>query len=127
MPQAFERASLTDPLTGVTNRRGFFQMGERLLARARFAKEPARPGHVDIDRFKAINDKFGHASGDEVLIAFCRFDICPIATNDLFGRIGGEEFATLLPQSASEAVWLAERVRAAVETPPILWSSTPFV
>ena len=112
---SFRRASLTDPLTGVTNRRGFFEIGERLLARARFAKEPLVLVTFDIDRFKDINDKFGHASGDEVLIAFCQTTSSQLRPNDIFARIGGEEFATLLPQSASEAVWLAERVRTAVE------------
>ena len=61
---AYQRASLTDPLTGVTNRRGFFQMGERLLIRTRFANQPAALIMFDLDRFKTINDKFGHGTGD---------------------------------------------------------------
>jgi diguanylate cyclase (GGDEF)-like protein len=68
----YERASLTDPLTGVTNRRGFFQMGERLLMRTRFANQPAALIMFDLDNFKAINDKFGHGEADDILVAFCR-------------------------------------------------------
>jgi diguanylate cyclase (GGDEF)-like protein len=113
----YQRASLTDPLTGVPNRRGFFQMGERLLMRTRLADQPAALIMFDLDRFKAINDKFGHATGDEVLVAFCRLATEQLRANDLFGRIGGEEFATLLPNATrQDALWLAERVRAAVES-----------
>jgi diguanylate cyclase (GGDEF)-like protein len=113
----YRRASLTDPLTGVTNRRGFFQLGERLLMRTHFAKQPAALIVFDLDRFKTINDKFGHGTGDEVLVAFCRLATAQLRASDLFGRIGGEEFASLLPDTTPEdALWLAERVRAAVET-----------
>jgi two-component system, cell cycle response regulator len=70
----------------------------------------------DLDQFKHINDQFGHATGDEVLIAFCRLASAQLRPNDLFARIGGEEFVTLLPNAAAQdAVWLAERVRAAME------------
>jgi diguanylate cyclase (GGDEF)-like protein len=113
---SFRRASLTDPLTGVTNRRGFFEIGERLLARARFRKDPVALVIFDLDQFKYINDQFGHAIGDEVLIAFCRLASAQLRPNDLFGRLGGEEFATLLPNTAAQdAIWLAERVRVAIE------------
>src|SRR4029077_19071478 len=90
----YECASLTDPLTGVTNRRGFFRMGERLLMRTRLANQPAALGMFDLDRFKTINDKFGHGTGDEVLVAFWRLATAQLRVNDLFGRIGGEEFAS---------------------------------
>ena len=70
----------------------------------------------DLDRFKTINDKFGHGTGDEVLVAFCRLATAQLRDNDLFGRIGGEEFASLLPNTTrQDALSLAERVRAAVE------------
>ena len=67
-----EHASLTDPLTGVANQRGFFQKGERLLMRARLCDQPAALIMFDLDCFKSINDNFGHRTGDEVLVAFCR-------------------------------------------------------
>jgi diguanylate cyclase (GGDEF)-like protein len=113
----YRHASLTDPLTGVTNRRGFFRMAERLLARTRFADQPAALMMLDLDHFKAINDEFGHGTGDAVLIAVCRSATAQLRPNDLFGRIGGEEFVALLPNTThQDAVRLAERLRAAVES-----------
>jgi diguanylate cyclase (GGDEF)-like protein len=112
----YRRASLTDPLTGVANRRSFFETGERLLVRARFARQPTALIMFDLDRFKSINDKYGHHTGDEVLTVFCRLATSSLRSNDLFGRIGGEEFACLLPVTGRrEALKVAERVRAAFE------------
>jgi diguanylate cyclase (GGDEF)-like protein len=112
----YRRASLTDPLTGVANRRGFFQKCERLLMRARFAREPTALIMFDLDRFKSINDRYGHYAGDEVLTAFCRLATSQLRPNELFGRIGGEEFASLLLDTGRrDALRLAERVRAAFE------------
>ena len=121
----YRRASLTDPLTGVANRRGFFETGERLLKRARFARQPTALIMFDLDRFKSINDRYGHHTGDEVLTAFCRLATSQLRPNDLFGRIGGEEFASLLPDTGHhDAVWLAERVRRAVRNLfPRLWTT----
>ena len=112
----YRRASLTDPLTGAANRRGFFERGERLLMRARFAREPTALILFDLDRFKSINDRYGHLTGDKVLTSFCRSATSHLRPNDLFGRIGGEEFASLLPDTGRhDALWLAERVRKAYE------------
>jgi diguanylate cyclase (GGDEF)-like protein len=113
----YQRESLTDRLTGVANRRGFLERGQRLLMRARFARQPAALILFDLDHFKAINDEFGHGIGDEVLVAFCRLATAQLRANDLFGRIGGEEFASLLLNTTpQDAIWLAERVRAALES-----------
>ena len=112
----YRRASLTDLLTGIANRRRFLQRGERLLMRARFAREPTALIFFDLDRFKSINDRYGHTTGDEVLISFCRLATSHLRPNDLFGRIGGEEFASLLPNTGrDDALWVAERVRKAFE------------
>ena len=112
----YRRVSLTDPLTGAANRRGFFERGERLLMRARFARQPAALIMFDLDRFKSINDRYGHHAGDEMLASFCRLATSHFRPNDLFGRIGGEEFASLLPDTGQDqAIWLAERVRRAFE------------
>jgi diguanylate cyclase (GGDEF)-like protein len=84
--------------------------------RARFAREPTALILFDLDRFKSINDRYGHTTGDEVLISFCRLATSHLRPNDLLGRIGGEEFASLLPDMGRhDALWLAERVRKAFE------------
>ena len=71
----------------------------------------------DLDRFKSINDRYGHHTGDEVLTVFCRSATSQLRPNDLFARIGGEEFACLLSDTGrQDAFWLAERVRSAFET-----------
>jgi diguanylate cyclase (GGDEF)-like protein len=113
----YRRASLIDPLTGVANRRGFLQAGERLMVRNCFARQPAALLLFDLDRFKTINDRFGHGAGDGVLTAFCQLATSLLRPTDLFGRIGGEEFASLLPDTTrQDALLLAERLRAAFET-----------
>jgi diguanylate cyclase (GGDEF)-like protein len=111
-----QHASLIDPLTGVSNRRGFLQTGERLMVRTRFARRPAALLLFDLDRFKSINDKFGHGTGDAVLTAFCQLATSLLRPIDLFGRIGGEEFAILQPDTMwQDALSLAERLRASFE------------
>jgi diguanylate cyclase (GGDEF)-like protein len=113
----YKHASLTDALTGIANRRGFFDIGERMLTRTQFANPSAALIMLDLDCFKDINDRFGHAIGDQVLIAFCRLAVAQLRSNDLFGRIGGEEFAVLLPSAApQDALGLAERIRTALES-----------
>ncbi len=112
----FRRASLVDALTGVTNRRGFFERGDRLLAQARFDNQPIALITFDLDRFKGINDRYGHSAGDDILIAFCRLAEAQMRPNDLFARIGGEEFAALIPNTTlRDALRLAECLRAAFE------------
>ena len=112
----YQRASLIDPLTGVANRRGFLQMAEQLTVRTRFARRPAALLLFDLDRFKSINDRFGHGAGDAVLTGFCQLATSLLRPTDLFGRIGGEEFAIFLPDMIwQDAVSLAERLRASFE------------
>jgi diguanylate cyclase (GGDEF)-like protein len=112
----YRRAALTDFLTQVPNRRSFLETAERLLTRTRFARGPVALLLFDLDGFKNINDRYGHQTGDEVLIAFCRLSTSMLRPADLFGRIGGEEFASLLPDTGErDAVALAERLRAAFE------------
>jgi diguanylate cyclase (GGDEF)-like protein len=109
----FKQASLIDPLTGVGNRRAFFERGEKLLHRSAFEGQPAVLLLFDLDRFKDINDTFGHHVGDRVLKAFCAVATAALRPDDLFGRVGGEEFASLLPcTSLDEGLAIAERIRS---------------
>jgi diguanylate cyclase (GGDEF)-like protein len=117
---AYKRASMMDPLTGVANRRAFFVRGRRLVRRGIIDRRPAVLMVFDIDRFKEINDTFGHQAGDEVLRAFCRVATSILRPNDLFARLGGEEFACIVPQSSpSDAAQIAERIRRGFQATPL--------
>jgi diguanylate cyclase (GGDEF)-like protein len=106
------KAALTDPLTGVANRRAFFDRGGPLLATATAERRPAALLLFDLDRFKEINDTAGHQAGDRVLQAFCALVSGSIGPSDLFGRLGGEEFGYLLTNvSVGQALQTAERLR----------------
>ncbi len=107
-------ASMVDPLTGVANRRAFLADAESL------ATQPRREGTslavmlFDLDHFKAINDRLGHAAGDAVLLSFALTATRMLGSGTLFGRIGGEEFgAVLCVENLGEALAMAERVRRA--------------
>jgi diguanylate cyclase (GGDEF)-like protein len=102
----------TDELTGVSNRRAFMERGHHALEQARRYDRPLALVMLDIDRFKAINDTHGHAAGDRVLQAVGSLIQRAARTSDIPGRIGGEEFAVLLPETDErEAMALAERLR----------------
>lgn len=102
----------TDELTGIKNRRSFIAESEKELQRAARNEHPVGLLMLDIDDFKHINDQFGHEVGDEVLKLFCHSIMATKRSYDIFGRIGGEEFAILLPETKQvAAVELAERIR----------------
>jgi diguanylate cyclase (GGDEF)-like protein len=110
------RAALTDSLTGIPNRRAFFDVGQPLLERLLDDRRPAALLLFDLDRFKEVNDTAGHQTGDRVLKAFADLVATSIRPGDLFGRLGGEEFAGLLVNvSMAEALQAAERLRQAFE------------
>ena len=117
------KAALTDPLTGVANRRAFFDRGAPLLEWAQDDRRPAALLLFDLDRFKEVNDTAGHQAGDRVLKAFCDLVAAAIRPGDLFGRLGGEEFACLLADAnMAQALQIAERLRgnfAALRLPGI--------
>ena len=109
-------AASIDPLSGMLNRRGFSEACTRVIEREANAGRPVTAMIFDIDHFKSINDRFGHPAGDEILKLFAAVVVNNLRISDLSGRIGGEEFAALLPCSLEEGVLVAERVREAFET-----------
>jgi diguanylate cyclase (GGDEF)-like protein len=113
---AHKAAASMDPLTGLLNRRGFGEATARMIEREAKAGRPVTVMIFDIDYFKSINDRFGHAAGDEVLKLFATVVAANLRISDLIGRIGGEEFAAVLPCSMEETLIAAERVRQAFET-----------
>jgi len=118
-------AASVDPLTGMFNRRGFAEACARVIDREANAGRPVTVMIFDIDHFKSINDRFGHPAGDEILKLFSTVVVTTLRISDLSGRIGGEEFAALLPCSLEEGVLVAERVREAFEASGIVCEDGP--
>jgi diguanylate cyclase (GGDEF)-like protein len=107
-------ASLIDPLTGIPNRRAFLQDAEAQLKRQMTDPRPTAVLLLDLDNFKGINDRFGHAMGDRVLQMFAEIGSGCMHRSDIFGRLGGEEFAAVLVNTTRErALAVAEEIRAA--------------
>jgi diguanylate cyclase (GGDEF)-like protein len=105
-------AALIDPLTGLANRRAFLSNADEFMAASVERSEPLTVMLADLDRFKAVNDRFGHAIGDRVLQVFAETVTGSLRATDLSGRLGGEEFAFLLPASGiADATRLADRIR----------------
>jgi diguanylate cyclase (GGDEF)-like protein len=105
-------ASLIDPLSGVANRRAFLDGSSALFRQQAVDREPLAVFLFDLDRFKEINDKMGHAVGDKVLQCFAATATKTLGSDVLFGRIGGEEFAAIFPVGdLGEAFAVADRVR----------------
>jgi diguanylate cyclase (GGDEF)-like protein len=105
-------AALLDPLTGVWNRRGLLAENERLFQLPRKQAPEVAVLLVDLDNFKSINDRFGHAFGDRVLQMFAVTARSAVRGSDFVGRLGGEEFAVVLRGLAGErAMAIAERIR----------------
>ncbi|MFP5515217.1 MAG: GGDEF domain-containing protein [Alphaproteobacteria bacterium] len=108
-------AALSDPLTGLANRRAFFGAIDREVAGALRQETPVSLLLLDIDHFKEVNDAHGHDAGDAVLVALSRVLQRGVRQSDLVARFGGEEFAILLPCTPVEGAFLlAERLRCAV-------------
>jgi diguanylate cyclase (GGDEF)-like protein len=104
-----------DPLTGVYNRRAFDAMIDKLFVRALETRQQISVLFLDLDLFKQINDKHGHATGDECLRSVCDATRRELAAGDILARYGGEEFVVVLPgQTPDQARQVAERIRASV-------------
>jgi len=105
-------AALVDPLTGLANRRAFLLEADAVAQRRTKGHEPLSVLLADLDRFKAVNDEFGHAIGDRVLQVFADTIRRTLRAHDVSGRLGGEEFAFTLPgANAQDAAQVAERIR----------------
>ncbi len=111
-----QQLAITDPLTGVANRRQLMVAGEHEIAKAIRYKHPASVLMVDIDHFKSINDTWGHPTGDRVIQSCVQAMVSTIRNTDIVGRLGGEEFGVILTGTTSEgALTLATRLRDCIE------------
>jgi diguanylate cyclase (GGDEF)-like protein len=113
--EALRQLSVTDPLTGVANRRGLLERAESMQAQASRLSLPMCVVMMDIDHFKAVNDDHGHQTGDHLLAAVARALRDNIRKEDAIGRMGGEEFALLLSNATlAEGLQTAEHLRKQV-------------
>ena len=108
-------AAMTDLLTGLFNRRAFLEAADRLIAQHARKSLPVSVMLFDLDKFKSINDRFGHATGDDALKVFAGAVSTSMRDTDVIGRLGGEEFAAIIPGNAAEAAMVANRVRLAFQ------------
>lgn len=113
--------ALFDSLTGTLNRPAFYQHAEKEFARSKRYYRPLAVIMLDIDHFKSINDRYGHSGGDQVLQIFAEACQEVIRSTDIMGRVGGEEFALLLPDTPLKSAFsLAERLRERINKYPYL-------
>ena len=118
--EALRRLTVSDYLTGCYNRAHLFTAGEEELALTRLSQRPASVIVFDADRFKSINDRFGHDAGDAVLRHIALACQRQLRGGDLLARLGGEEFCALLPDCGlAEAMGVAERMRRAIAETPV--------
>ena len=111
----YRRAATTDHLTGLPNRRAFLEGAAILCALQARKREPVTLMMFDLDHFKSINDRFGHAVGDEALKVFAQVLSTGMRASDIMGRLGGEEFAAIVAGNMETTAKIAERIRAGFE------------
>ncbi|MGD9331398.1 MAG: diguanylate cyclase [Desulfobacterales bacterium] len=110
------RLAVTDPLTGAFNRREFMRRAQEEIERSKRYHTPLTLLMLDIDKFKAVNDTYGHDAGDEVLKSMVAGSLATLRASDIFCRLGGEEFGAILTHTAPEEGFLAaERLRKAMK------------
>ena len=122
----YKVAAATDPLTGLLNRRGFMELARLMATRGTRKNDRLSVLMFDLDHFKRINDRFGHAVGDAALCTFAESIQRTMREGDVIGRLGGEEFAVMVLGSANDAAIAAERVRAAFEAAGAVIAGNPI-
>jgi diguanylate cyclase (GGDEF)-like protein len=126
LAESLEITSLTDELTGLFNRRYLLTRLEEELKRAERYGYPAACLFIDLDNFKSINDRYGHAMGDEVLKAVAKAAKSKIRGTDILGRYGGDELLAVLPNAALyKSFYVAERIRREVESISLTAEGSP--
>jgi diguanylate cyclase (GGDEF)-like protein len=118
--QALEGIAVTDPLTGLYNRRHFLAAAEEAWNRLQRYQRPMSLMIIDVDHFKAVNDRFGHEAGDQALMQIAKLLASETRAADVLARFGGEEFVVLLPETDADAASvLANRLCGTVAQAPI--------
>jgi diguanylate cyclase (GGDEF)-like protein len=121
------RLSSLCSVTGLVNRASFFRLGEEEVRQARRDGRPLALLNLDIDDFRQVNNRWGHQAGDQVLCDLCHLARQRLRPQDLFGRIGDEEFAVLLPDcDAAEAMAIAEGIRQDVAAMQGVFSGSDY-
>ena len=123
--QVYRSAAETDFLTRLLNRRAFIEEAQALCARQAARREPVSLLMFDLDHFKSINDRFGHALGDSALQVFAETARTSMRATDIVARLGGEEFAAIVPAPLETAVKIAERVRGNFERAGVVIDGRP--
>ncbi|MEM7613018.1 MAG: GGDEF domain-containing protein, partial [Pseudomonadota bacterium] len=119
--------AVLDQLTGLLNRHGYEGLGQRAFAEARSAEKPLSVIIADLDRFKAVNDRYGHAVGDQALLHFANRLRANRKGDDIVARIGGEEFLVLLPGTTlDKAAQAAQSIRAETIEIPVVGGERPL-
>ena len=100
----------TDSLTGVSNRRAFFEAAQQLMLSRRASDVPVVVAVIDVDHFKSINDEFGHHAGDEVISQFAEYLVRSVRASDVVGRLGGDEFALMIADTTAHGRAILQRL-----------------
>jgi diguanylate cyclase (GGDEF)-like protein len=116
-----KRLVTTDELTGLANRRELFASLDRMIAQSRRSHRPLALAVLDIDRFKLVNDTYGHPAGDEVIRRVAEMTLLMMREQDLVGRLGGDEFVIVFPDCTDNDAYTAcERLRQGIAALPVL-------
>ncbi|TAM51375.1 MAG: GGDEF domain-containing protein [Paraburkholderia sp.] len=127
LAERMERLATVDELTGALIRRAFIEKAEAAIAAAKASAAPFALAILDIDNFKGVNDRYGHAAGDRALSHFAAVVSRSLRHGDLFGRLGGEEFAILFPATRKSEAWqMTNALRGAIAAAPCEHAPSTF-